>query len=96
MGEGHTDRNAAWEDSKEPAKGFSEVVAHPRAALIMPMECLGQELTTTVSLVTAHPCQEAGISTSPPAPPKLEVTREWAAQRPGRNSTAMSPTQKQG
>lgn len=91
MGEWHTDRNAARADSKEPAKGFREVVAHPDAALIIPTERSGQELTATVSLVTTHPCHEAGISTSSPAHPKLEVTREWAAQRPGRNSTATSP-----
>lgn len=93
MGEGHTDRNTTWADSKEPAKGFREVVAQPHAVLITSMEHLGQELTATESLVTAHPCQDRGISTLSPAHPKLEVTREGAAQTPQRNSDAMSPIQ---
>lgn len=72
MGEGHTDRNAAWADSKEPAKGFREIAAHSHAALIIPMARLGQGLTATVSLVTAHPCQEGGAS-----PHQLLLIRNW-------------------
>lgn len=93
MGEGHTDRNTTWADSKEPAKGFREAVAQPHTALITSMERLGQELTATVSLVTAQPCQDGGISTLSPAHPKPEVTGEDAAQGLQRNSAAMSPIQ---